>query len=91
MRLLFVGFGTVAQGLAELLIEKRDELDRTYGLDWTVTGIVDMLKGSAYNPNGIDLEEIMKLVSMDRTISDYSDGGCSRERTATPWRGVPPC
>ncbi len=76
MRLLFVGFGTVAQGLSELLIEKKDELRENYGLDWKVTGIVDMLKGSAHNPNGLDLDEIMAMVAADRSISDYPDGGC---------------
>ena len=43
MRLLFLGFGTVGQGLAELLLSKRDELKRRYCFDWTVTGIADAL------------------------------------------------
>jgi homoserine dehydrogenase len=76
MRLLFVGFGTVAQGLSELLIEKKDELNASYGLDWKVTGIVDMLKGSAHDPNGLDLEKIMAMVADGRSISEYSNGGC---------------
>jgi len=76
MRLLFVGFGTVAQGLSELLIEKKGDLRKSYGLDWKVTGIVDMLKGSAHDPNGLDLEEIMAMVADGRSISDYPDGGC---------------
>ena len=76
MRLLFVGFGTVAQGLSELLIEKKDELRESYGLDWKVTGIVDMLKGSAHDSKGLDLEEIMAMVADGRSISEYADGGC---------------
>jgi len=76
MRLLFIGFGTVAQGLAELLIEKKAELEQAYGLDWEVTGIVDMLKGSAHNPEGLDLEAIMDMVADGRSISEYPDGGC---------------
>jgi homoserine dehydrogenase len=76
MRLLFIGFGTVAQGLSELLIEKKQELEKLYGLDWTVTGIVDMLKGSAHNPDGLDLEKIMAMTADGRSISDYPDGGC---------------
>jgi homoserine dehydrogenase len=76
MRLLFVGFGTVAQGLSELLIEKKEELKQHFGLDWEVTGIVDMLKGSAHNPGGLDLEEIMAIVGDGRSISEYPDGGC---------------
>jgi homoserine dehydrogenase len=76
MRLLFVGFGTVAQGLSELLIEKKDELNERYGVDWKVTGITDMLKGSAQNPDGLDLEKIMQMVSDGKSISEYPDGGC---------------
>jgi len=76
MRLLFVGFGTVAQGLSELLIEKQDELSEKHGLDWEVTGIVDILKGSAYDPKGLDLERIMAMVADGRSISEYPEGGC---------------
>ena len=76
MRLLFVGFGTVAQGLSELLLEKRAELASRYGFDWQVTGIADMLKGSAHNGHGLDLERIMVMVAGGQSISDYPDGGC---------------
>ena len=38
MKILLIGFGTVGQGLAELLIEKKDELQRDHGLDWSVVG-----------------------------------------------------
>ena len=76
MRLLFIGFGTVAQGLSELLIKKREELEALYGLDWKVTGIVDMLKGSAYDPAGLDLEKVMTMVADGTSISEYPDGGC---------------
>jgi len=45
MRLLFVGFGTVAQGLSELLIEKKQQLEEDYDFSWKVTGIVDPQPG----------------------------------------------
>jgi len=76
MRLLFIGFGTVAQGLSELLIEKEEELSEKYGLGWKVVGIVDMLKGSAHNPEGLDLGRIMAMVGDGRSISEYPEGGC---------------
>ncbi len=76
MRLLFVGFGTVGQGLSELLIEKRKELKAAHGLDWKVTGVVDMLKGSAHDPNGLDLGRVMSAVAEGRSISASVDGGC---------------
>jgi len=56
MRLLLIGFGTVGQGLAELLIDNQRILKNKHGLDVTVVGIGDMLKGSVYNPKGIDLK-----------------------------------
>jgi homoserine dehydrogenase len=76
MKLLFIGFGTVAQGLSELLIEKREELAATYGLDWEVVGISDMLKGSAYHPEGLDLATIMAMAADGRSLSEYPEGGC---------------
>jgi homoserine dehydrogenase len=76
MRLLFIWFGTVAQGLSELLIEKTAELRDRYGFTWTVTGIADTLKGSAYNADGLDLEKIMAMAADGHSISECSDGGC---------------
>jgi homoserine dehydrogenase len=76
MRLLFVGFGTVAQGLSELLLEKRAELVSRYGFEWQVNGIADMLKGSAHNADGLDLGTIMAMVGRGQSISEYPDGGC---------------
>jgi len=62
MRLLFVGFGTVGQGLAELLVRKKELLSNTYGLDIQVVGIADKIKGSVYNQEGIDLQEALDKV-----------------------------
>jgi homoserine dehydrogenase len=69
MRLLFVGFGTVGQGLAELLVEKRAWLKERCGFTWTVTGIADTLKGSAYDPRGLDLERALALAQKGESLS----------------------
>lgn len=76
MRLLMIGFGTVAQGLSELLIEKREQLREAYGLEWKVVGIADMLKGSAYSPDGIDLEQALAMAQRGESLSDCPQGGC---------------
>lgn len=60
MRLLFVGFGTVVQGLSELMIQKEAQLKKEYGLDLKVVGISDMLKGSVLEPEGIDLSQALE-------------------------------
>ena len=75
MRLVFVGFGTVGQGLAELLLAKRDELKKRYGLDWTVTGIADTLKGNAYDAKGIDLAKALELAAKGESLTALDRGG----------------
>jgi len=74
MRLLFLGFGTVGQGLAELLLAKRDELKKRYGFDWKVTGIADTLKGNAYDPKGIDLAKALAMVAKGESLAALDRG-----------------
>jgi homoserine dehydrogenase len=75
MRLLFVGFGTVGQGLAELLIEKKAQLLQDYGLEFTVVGISDEIKGSLFNPKGLDLEKALEAAATGKNLAeDGSDG-----------------
>ena len=77
MRLLFAGFGTVGQGLAELLLAKRDELKARYGLDWQVVGIADTLKGSCCAEAGIDLAKALEMAKAGESLSGYPAGGTS--------------
>jgi len=69
MRLIFLGFGTVGQGLAELLIDKKEMLARDYGFNPTVVGIADMLKGSVYNPQGLDLKQAVESAKAGKPLS----------------------
>ena len=73
MRLLLVGFGTVAQGLAELLLERRAALAARHGLEWTVTGIAGRGKGSVHHPAGVDLAQA--LTAAGTSLCELP-GGC---------------
>ena len=73
MRLLLIGFGTVGQGLAELLIEKEKVLLDQYGLKSQVIGISDMLKGSVYNADGIDLPKALETAKSGDKLSRLPD------------------
>ena len=53
VRLAFVGFGNVAQGLTQILLEQEEELARKYGVCFIITAITDTTKGSAFNPDGL--------------------------------------
>ena len=70
MRLLLLGFGTVGQGLAELLLRKKSILRETYGLDIQVVGIADMLKGSITNPAGIDLSAALDKIKKGKLLAE---------------------
>ena len=70
MRLLLLGFGTVGQGLAELLIDKRDALKKDYDLKLKVVGIADMLKGSIVKRGGIDLAAALDAAKHGRKLTE---------------------
>ncbi len=81
MKLLLIGFGTVGQGLAELLVEKKSVLKEKYGIDAQVVGIGDMLKGSLYDPEGIDLKAALDKAKAGGKISDL-DGAFNGDAPA---------
>jgi homoserine dehydrogenase len=82
MRLLFVGFGVVGQGLAELLLERGARLADEYGLDCRVVGIADTLKGSCRSPEGIDLGEALARVRRGESLSSWPGAGSDRDALA---------
>lgn len=74
MKLLLLGFGTVGQGLAELLINKKTELENIHGLDIKVVGISDMLKGSVTDSGGIDLKKALEIAKAGKKLSEMNGG-----------------
>ena len=57
----FIGFGNVGRGLAELLLEKKDELRINHGIEFRVVAISDIMAGSIMDDRGIDLREALRL------------------------------
>lgn len=70
-KLAFIGFGVVGQGLAEILLQKGEILKKQYGFDAKVTAVCDLMKGSLYHPEGLDLREILRLVEETGEFKDY--------------------
>lgn len=54
-RIACIGFGTVGQGLAEILLHKREELNVRYGYEYDWVAISDPLYGTVYDPKGLDI------------------------------------
>lgn len=70
--LALIGFGTVGQGLAELIIEKGDDLERSEGLRLRVVAISDFVKGSAAKRDGIDLRAALDVASTGKTLDELA-------------------
>lgn len=69
----FVGFGNVGQGLARILDKKRDALKERYGFEYEITFIADPMKGSLFNPKGIDLASVLTAIDRTGSLKEHPD------------------
>ncbi len=70
-KLAFIGFGTVGQGLAEILRDKGDMLRQGLGFDGQVVAVSDLLKGAVYHPDGLDVATLLDVVQRTGQLDDY--------------------
>jgi len=75
-KLALIGFGTVGQGLCEILLSKRDHLAREYGFNWEVVAVSDMLKGSVYCPQGLNVEQLLELAKAGKPLEEAAGDDC---------------
>ena len=73
-KLAFIGFGTVGQGLTEILLEKKDMLAKKYDFHYTIVAISDITKGSVYDEKGLNTKEILNIDSDAQIIIASGDG-----------------
>lgn len=74
LKIAFIGFGVVGQGLAEILVEQKEELKEKYGFEYTVVAVSDKIKGTVYNEKGLDIQNLLDIVKRTGKI-DYYPGG----------------
>lgn len=74
VRLFISGFGTVGQGLAEVLKRRHDLFQEKYGEQPVVVGVIDS-KTKAVDPRGLDMDAIVARKTETRTVGDekYTD------------------
>jgi len=71
--LVLVGFGSVNQALARLLLDKRDTLSQKYGLTFTVVGVADS-RGARYNDDGLDLADLLAHKAAGHSVVTFPGG-----------------
>lgn len=62
-KIALVGFGTVGQGLAELLLEKADGLNKAYQYTPQFVAVSDPRFGTVYNENGLNIQGLLDEVA----------------------------
>ncbi|MBX5448997.1 homoserine dehydrogenase [Thermogemmatispora sp.] len=75
MRLALIGFGTVGQGLAELLMEKREWLRAAYGLDARLVAVATARSGFLARAEGLDEAELLRLAASGQPLTAYTAPG----------------
>jgi len=72
LRLSIIGFGTVGQGLAELLATRRAALKQDYGLAVTLVSVANARHGFIYRDEGLDIPTLLELAATRRPLSEHT-------------------
>lgn len=73
--LALIGFGHVGQGLASLILERRERLLAQWDLELNVTSICDQRRGVIDDPNGLDLQACLDRIQRDQRLSEGTVSG----------------
>ncbi|UCZ51410.1 homoserine dehydrogenase [Bacillus shivajii] len=73
LKIAFIGFGGVGQALAKLLEEKKDQLIDQYDIEPCVVAVSDVMKGSVYNPDGLNINKLLTSIEETGSVENYSD------------------
>src|SRR5207302_8278934 len=72
LRLSIIGFGTVGQGLAELLATKRALLKQDYELEVTLVSVANARHGFIYREEGLDIPTLLELAATKRSLTEHA-------------------
>jgi len=70
-RLALIGFGTVGQGLCEILVDKEEELRKRHDFEAKVVAVCDLQKGSLHSSQGLELPRLLELARAGRSLEEY--------------------
>ncbi|NHZ84525.1 MAG: homoserine dehydrogenase [Planctomycetia bacterium] len=71
-KIALIGFGTVGQGLCEILLTKKECLKSKYGFEASIVAISDVQKGAVYCKDGLDIQQCLNLVKSSKNLDEYN-------------------
>ena len=77
IKIALIGFGTVGQGLCEILLSKEDYLNSKYGFKASIVAISDVMKGAVYCTDGLDIQQCLDLAQDGKSLEEYG-GDCEK-------------
>jgi homoserine dehydrogenase len=69
VRLALIGFGNVAQGMTQILLDQGEAFAKQAGINITITAITDPIKGNAFNPEGLSPAELLEAVKQPEALN----------------------
>ncbi len=86
-KIALIGFGTVGQGLGEILTDKKNHLKEKYGFEYDIVAAADMMYGNVYNPDGLDIARMLKEAKekkkFSKDLTNWDNLTLIKESTAT--------
>lgn len=73
-KIALIGFGVVGQAFAETIRDKKKMLKERYDLDPEIVAIAGRSKGSIYDPEGLDLELLLRNFEETGSLESYPRG-----------------
>ncbi len=73
-RIGLIGFGNVGQGFVRILASKKEVLYDRYKFRYKLVAIADPVKGSVYDPEGLDEKKLIELIEKEGNIKSYPRG-----------------
>ena len=73
VRVALIGFGNVGQGFTQILHDKGDNYAEKFQIRFLIVAVNDLLRGSAYNPDGLDLATLLKSGKSADNLSDLPE------------------
>jgi homoserine dehydrogenase len=76
-KIAILGFGTVGQGISEILLNKKEYLKDKYDFEYDIVAVADFVFGNVYNPDGLDiplmLQEAKEKKKFSKDLTDWDN------------------
>lgn len=68
-KIAIIGFGTVGQGISEILLNKKKYLKDNYKFDYDIVAVADFAYGNCYNAKGLDIPGMLKIAKAKKKFT----------------------